>query len=257
MTSAPCVGHARLPTRGRSRPLPALHLRDGSHSGTIHPAPEFVPRRCYPALSGIVGPGDRDPACSRLRGAGDRPPAGPVGVDDLTRTAPQRCDPWRIPEPSVHDRAVACRSAGQASKEGKARRQRRAAALCAGPARRDGHPSRRRRGARSAGGLDRSSPWTAEGSALGEVVEPEQIVRRIQLDFPDDESMRISHEAIYQAASSSPACTPAGRFDIRKWPGRPVAATRHLQQRRATRLRFMPTRCILGLRAASTHRSQQ
>jgi IS30 family transposase len=28
---------------------------------------------------------------------------------------------------------------------------------------------------------------------------PEQIARRIQLDFPDDESMRISHEAIYQA----------------------------------------------------------
>jgi IS30 family transposase len=28
---------------------------------------------------------------------------------------------------------------------------------------------------------------------------PEQISRRLKLDFPDDESMRISHEAIYQA----------------------------------------------------------
>jgi IS30 family transposase len=28
---------------------------------------------------------------------------------------------------------------------------------------------------------------------------PEQVARRITLDFPDDESMRISHEAIYQA----------------------------------------------------------
>ena len=28
---------------------------------------------------------------------------------------------------------------------------------------------------------------------------PEQIARRIEVDFPHDESMRISHEAIYQA----------------------------------------------------------
>jgi IS30 family transposase len=28
---------------------------------------------------------------------------------------------------------------------------------------------------------------------------PEQIAQRIQLDFPDDPSMRVSHEAIYQA----------------------------------------------------------
>jgi IS30 family transposase len=28
---------------------------------------------------------------------------------------------------------------------------------------------------------------------------PEQIPQRIKVDFPHDESMRISHEAIYQA----------------------------------------------------------
>ena len=30
---------------------------------------------------------------------------------------------------------------------------------------------------------------------------PEQIVHRLPVDFPDDESMRISHEAIYEALS--------------------------------------------------------
>ena len=28
---------------------------------------------------------------------------------------------------------------------------------------------------------------------------PEQISNRLKVDFPDDETMRISHEAIYQA----------------------------------------------------------
>ena len=57
---------------------------------------------------------------------------------------------------------------------------------------------------------------------------PEQIAARLKVDFPDDESMRISHEAIYQALSKaavrssvtwSRACAPAGRFGFPA-PGR-------------------------------------
>jgi transposase-like protein len=51
---------------------------------------------------------------------------------------------------------------------------------------------------------------------------PEQISNRLKVDFPDDESMRISHEAINQALSCkaaerssgswSPACAPDARY---------------------------------------------
>jgi IS30 family transposase len=34
---------------------------------------------------------------------------------------------------------------------------------------------------------------------MGTAWSPEQIAHRLPLDFPDDSSMRISHEAIYQA----------------------------------------------------------
>ena len=53
--------------------------------------------------------------------------------------------------------------------------------------------ARRRRRGRAAGKPRRQDRrWATAWS-------PEQIANRLQVDFPDDESMRIRHEAIYQA----------------------------------------------------------
>ena len=47
--------------------------------------------------------------------------------------------------------------------------------------------------------VEGATTWTAAESPMGQAWSPEQIARRLRLDFPGDETMRISHEAIYQA----------------------------------------------------------
>jgi hypothetical protein len=45
---------------------------------------------------------------------------------------------------------------------------------------------------------------------------PEQITHRLPVDFPDDESMRISHEAIYQALYVPSCRAPAVMSRLRR-----------------------------------------
>jgi transposase, IS30 family len=143
--------------------------------------------------------GDRAASRGRRGGAGDRAAASARALDDLARAASKRRDPQRPPRVPRHDGPMARRAPGAPAEAGQARGQRAVAALRAGAARRDGQGAGRRQRRRARGALDRPPPRPPPGSALGELWSPEQIAKRLPLDFPDDPSMRISHEAIYQA----------------------------------------------------------
>ena len=122
--------------------------------------------------------------------------------------------------------AVEGRAGRSPPEERQARRQCAASRLRPGTAGRSGlllltaRPSQVR--ARAVEGSEQAA---ASRPPLGRAWSPEQIANRLKVDFPDDESMRISHEAIYQAlyvraaarssASWWPACAPAAHCACR------------------------------------------
>jgi IS30 family transposase len=86
------------------------------------------------------------------------------------------------------------------SEDGQARIEPAAARIRAGPpGRRDPHSRRK------AVAGPKTQPWNGRNKARRQdrrwatSWSPEQISRRLAVEFPDDESMRISHEAIYQS----------------------------------------------------------
>jgi hypothetical protein len=124
---------------------------------------------------------------------------GAGSIDDLPRAAAQRRHPKRRPGISRHDSAMARRAIFSPPEAGEACSQCCIASLCGGTTGWRGRRSKRRSCSRPDRALERPSAWTTARPAVGKRLEPGQIARRLPIDFPDDEAMRISHEDIYQA----------------------------------------------------------
>ena len=159
-----------------------------------------IGQTAFGTLSLVCGAGgNRAPSRAGLLNAGDCSSARASSVDDLTGVAAQCCHSKRRSGVSRHNSAMARRTSRSPAKIGEACGERGVASLCGGTIGWHRRHSERHSCARPGRVLERPSTWTAEGSAVGKRLEPEQIARRLPVDFPDDETMRISHEAIYQA----------------------------------------------------------
>ena len=162
----------------------------------------------------------------------DRPPSGPVASTISWSWRRNAATRGRHAALSGRRRAVEGRTADVSSEGQQARHQRSAARVCAGPAVRavtapDGTPipgprcawNGRRHGRRQ----DRR--WVTAWS-------PEQIAQPAPDRLPDDESMRISHEAIYQALYVQGRGGLAPRADRRLRTGRALRGARARTRRR-------------------------